>query len=896
MRISLISSGVILTLVLSGCVGKSNLQYVDPMIGTRVWQDDVAVAGHESPSGFTFPGVTVPFGMTEWTPHTLERRAPIHKNTNRVPYWYDHPYISGFIGTHYPSGAVMYDYGAVELMPLTGSLRYRLEERASSYSHDSEVSSPDCYSVYLDDYDVKVEMTALHSTSVMRFTFPQSDSSKVIVDAMPVPFTAGVPSEIIIDPEKSEIRGKSAMSARGYRQSGYFVVKFDRKFDDFGTFNLNTTYPEVIEEKYLFTTDEQGRRVNGLTAVYTQKSPVYGDLKQTRIDPVIDFNWDWYKPGDDFEFTDFQSCWTGILVPPVTGEYIMGLQSDDGSRLYIDGNLVVDNWESRDFTYEPRQSGIYLEAGREYDIRVEHFQGQGGAKMKLSWIIPDKMSVEEVLRGNAYLSNSSKTGAFVNFKTAKGETVEAVVGTSFISMEQAEANILAEIGNKGFDAVRKENARTWEKELSRIDIESESEADKTVFYTAMYHSMLLPRSIAEHGRYRSPFDGKVYEGESFTDYSLWDTFRAVHPLLVLLKPDLSARLITGLLNAYDEGGWIPKWPNPGYTNCMQGTHGDSVIADAYVKGVTDFDTDKAKAAMLKNAYQKGDYMYWGRLGIMEYIKHGYVPIDFCLESAARTLEFSYDDYCIAQFLDAKGDHSEAAELRRRSDNFKNLLDPETGLVRGRKMDGSWADPNDYGISIWCGYSPQGVLNYKKNYTLFVPHNVPALTDFLGGKDSLSILLDDLFDNNIYYVGDEFVMHAPYMYNACGKPWKTQERVRTITEKYYLPEPNGLPGNDDCGQLSAWYIFSALGFYPMCPGSDEYEIGSPLFSKAVINLENGKKIVIEAENQSEENIYIQRIELNGKPYHSAFIRHRDLADGAHLTFVMGNKPAYDWFKQ
>lgn len=881
--------------VISSCSAQSELDYVDPLVGTMAWQSEVAVAGHEAPSGFTFPGVTVPFGMTEWTPHTLESRNPIHKNTNRVPYWHDHSLISGFIGTHYPSGAVMYDYGAVELMPQTGDLKYRLEDRASAYSHEKEQASPDYYKVRLEDYGVDVEITASHTSSVMKFTFPESDSARILVDAMPTPFTAGVPSELIIDPEKSEIRGKSAMSARGYRESGYFVVKFDKKFESYGTFNLNATYPEVIEEKYLFT-EKDGKRVNGLSAVYTQESPVYGHLEHHRIDPAIDFNWDWYKPGDDFEFSDFQSLWTGTLVPPVSGDYVLGLQSDDGSRLYLDGLLVVDNWDSRDFTFEPKQSTVCLEAGREYDIRVEHFQGGGGAKMKLSWIIPADESVAEVLAGNGRISGSSKMGAYVNFRTCEGEVIQAKVGTSFICMEQAEKNLDSEIGDMSFKEVRKRNAGLWENELSRIELPGASEDDKTVFYTALYHSMLLPRSITEAGDvYRSPFNAEVCSGRSYTDYSLWDTFRAVHPLFVLLKPEFSGELVSGLLNAYDEGGWIPKWPNPGYTNCMMGTHGDAVIADAYIKGVDNFDLEKAKEAMLKNAYQKGDYMYWGRLGIKPYDSLGYVPIDFCLESAARTMEFAYDDYCISQFLFKKGDDAEAELLRQRSMNFKNLLDHETKLIRGRKTDGSWAHPEDYNISIWCGYTPQGVSNYKKNYTLFVPHDVPELVDFLGGNEALSSLLDDLFGNGIYYVGDEFSMHAPYMYNCCGMPWKTQRQVREIVGKYYLPQPGGLPGNDDCGQLSAWYLFSSLGFYPMCPGSDEYQIGSPAFPEAIIKLENGGKLHIKADNWSEDNVYVQSFKLNGKPWHSSVLHHGDICNGALLEFDMGPEPQTMWFE-
>ena len=888
---------LIITIII-GCISCNSretdlVQYVNPLIGTQIWQSDVAIAGHEDPSGFTFPGVTVPFGMTEWTAHTIESREMVTHNTNRVPYWYNHQYITGLMGTHYPSGAVMYDYGAIELMPVVGKLLYRSEERASSFSHDNEIAKPDYYNVVLDDYNVKTEVSALHSSSIMNFTFPASDSSFVVVDAYPTPFTAGVPAFITIDPDKRELSGRSVMSARGYRESGYFVIRFDKNFDGYGTFNLSQTYPEVIESKYLFTENE-GKRVNGLTGVYTQNSPVYGKLRQSRVDSVIDFNWDWYKPADDFEFNDYQATWSGKLIPPASGEYTMGLHSDDGASLYIDNKLVINNRTSRDFSIYPIRASITLEAGKEYDIRVEYFQISGGSKIRLSWIIPDERAQKEVHWGNKELFSSTKMGAFINFRTKEGEIVSASIGTSFISVEQARENLEREIASKNISEVRRENAAQWKKELSLIELPEASEEDKTVFYTAMYHSMLVPRNLTENGRYRSPFDGKVYDGESYTDYSLWDTFRATHPLYVLLKPEFSGRLITGLLNAYDEGGWMPKWPNSGYTNCMMGTHGDAVIADAYIKGVTNFDVEKAKQAMLKNAYEKGNYMAWGRLGIMYYIKNGYVPINLFPESVARTMEFAYDDYCIAQFLDKKGDKEESQELYHRGNFFKNVLDPETKLVRGRNEDGSWANPDDYAISIWSGYNKHGVDSYRMNYTLFAPQNVPAIMEFLGGADSLAVLLERLFEEDRYYVGDEFVMHAPYMYNICKKPWLTQKRVSDIVRTYYLPIPSGLPGNDDCGQLSSWYLFSAMGFYPMCPGSDEYQIGTPAMKEIIINLENGKKFRVTTENFSKENIYIQSLTLNGKPYKSSMIKHHDIMSGGELKFTLGATPNKDWF--
>lgn len=871
----------------TACGGVPPESYVDPLIGTDTWQGDIAIAGHEEASGFTFPGVTEPFGMTEWTAHTQPDKAPgtLH---HRVPYWYGHRYITGFLGTHYPSGAVMFDYGAVELMPLTGALKVRPEQRSSSFRHETEQARPSLYEVRLDDYGIDVRMAASKAAAVLDFTYPACDSAWVVVDAMPSLFTAGAPAFVEVSPSRREISGRSALTARGSRETGYFVVRFDREFEEWGTFNQNSDHPEVIEQKYLFT-EQAGRQINGLRGVYTHRSPWLGDVRSERVDPVVDFDWDWYRPADDIDVRDYRVTWTGKLCPPETGRYLLGLQSDDGARLWIDGKRVIDDWEPHEFRLRPTQREVVLEANRMYDIRVEYYQQAWSSRIKLSWVMPGDTACKLLLRGNRRLECSTKCGAYVRFATAAGETVRARVGTSFIGVEQARANLDREIGTADVEAVARRTAAGWNGLLSAIELPGASAERKKVFYTALYHAFLVPRSLSEDGRYRSPFDGKVHAGESFTDYSLWDTFRALHPLLVLLRPDLSAELITGLLNGYDEGGWIPKWPNPGYTNCMMGTHGDAVIADAYVKGVRGFDADKAARAMLKNANVKGDHIAWGRLGIEDYNRLGYVPVDHYRESVARTMEFAYDDWCLARFFEAKGDTLKMHEYDGRSRRFRNVLDPQTRLVRARRSDGTWADPSDYQISVWSGFTPEGALNYRKNYTLFAPHDIRTLIDFLGGDDEMEAFLDDLFDNGIYYVGDEFSMHAPYLYNLCGKPWKTQRRIYDIVNAYYLPSPSGLPGNDDCGQLSAWYLFGAMGFYPMCPGSTEYQLGVPSLPEVVLHLPGGKRFRIVTVNYGPGRCYVQSAMLNGKPLRRPVIDHADLLRGGELRFVVGDKP-------
>ena len=478
----------------------------------------------------------------------------------------------------------------------------------------------------------------------------------------------------------------------------------------------------------------------------------------------------------------------------------------------------------------------------------------------------------------------------------EGGKVTAKVGISSVDEDGARRNVEAEMPGWDFDAVARQATDTWNKALGVIDVETDDDDSRTVFYTALYHSMLQPSISSDvDGRYRTMAQ-TIEQDTAYTNYtvfSLWDTFRSLHPLLVLLEPDRVNAMIEALLNSYDEGGWIPKWPSPGYSNIMHGTHGDAVIADAYVKGLRNYDERKALEAMMKNATTKGTGHYVARVGILDFIRLGYVPTDKYGESAIRTLEFSYDDFCIAQMARAMGDGELYGRMMVRAMNYINILDPETRMVRGRNSDGQWRDAKDPSISGWAQGSDRDRETYFRNITLFVPHDVQGLANFMGGNKALEEYLDYFFDNDFYYVGDEYSMHSPYLYNFIGKAWKTQRTIRRLLDYNFTNDSWGLPGNDDCGQMSSWYVMGAMGFYPVCPGIPAYQIGSPVVDRLELSLANGKTFTLIAENNSPENVYIQSAELNGQPYTKCWISHDDIMDGGTLVLRMGSRPNRKW---
>jgi predicted alpha-1,2-mannosidase len=488
-------------------------------------------------------------------------------------------------------------------------------------------------------------------------------------------------------------------------------------------------------------------------------------------------------------------------------------------------------------------------------------------------------------------------GAYVTFPAGSRE-VMARIGTSLISLEQAGSNLRTEVPGWDLEALKNSTRQAWNEQLSRIKVQGQDGDMLVIFYTAMYHAHLYPRIFSEYGSYYSAFDDQVHEGVSYNDYSLWDTFRAEHPLLIFTATERVADMVTSLLQSYREGGWLPKWPNPTYSGIMIGSHADPMIADAWVKGIRDFDLDLAYEATRHNALDPPDgdrEKRWGdrdpwtsvesRGGLSWYLELGYIPVDKTAEAVSRTLEFAYDDFCVAQLAKAAGADEDYELLMAHSKNYKNLY--HDGFMRGRNEDGSWSKG---------GYT-EGL---KWHYLFMAPQDLPGLIELLGGTREVEKRLDTIFLPLIrlarYNHANEPSHHYPYLYNYVGTPWKTQREVAHALDTYYWNRPFGIYGNEDCGQMSAWYIFGSLGFYPVTPGTDVYAIGSPRWERAEIKISNPypeTTFTIIAKNQSSKNIYIQSATLNGKTLNTPFIRHHQIISGGELVFEMGPRPNRDW---
>jgi len=715
------------------------VEWVNTLMGTD--------SKYELSNGNTYPAVGVPWGMNFWTPQT---------NTmgNGWQYQYSANKIRGFKQTHQPS-PWMNDYGQFSIMPVTGRLKFRQDERASWFSHKAEIAKPYYYSVYLADHDVTTELTTTERAAHFQFTFPQTDSAFVVIDA----FDKG--SYIKIIPEERKVIGYSTRNSGGVTPDfkNYFVIQFQKEFETFYTWH----------------------------------------------DSVLQ---------------------------------------------------------------------------------------KGGKELQ-----------------------QPHTGAVIHFKTAKGEKVNAKVASSFISFEQAELNLTRELANQNFEATKTAAKQKWNEVLSKVLVEGGSVDQVKTFYSCLYRMVQFPQKLYEVNKegkavHYSPYNGKTLPGYLFGGTGFWDTFRALYPFLNLVYPSINKEMQEGLANAYKEGGFLPEWSAPGFRNVMIGNNSASVVADAYLKGLRGYDINTLYDALQHGANNEGPLTAVGRKGVAYYNKLGYVPYDVKInENAARTLEYAYDDFTIYQL--AKALQRPAAEIelyKKRAQNYRHLFDPETKLMRGKNEDGTFQKP--FNPLKWGDAFTEG---NSWHYTWSVFHDIEGLKQLMGGNEMFVKMLDSVFtmpplyDESYYgqviheiremqimnmgqYAhGNQPIQHMLYLYNYAGQPWKTQYWVREVMNKLYSPAPDGYCGDEDNGQTSAWYVFSAMGFYPVCPGTDQYVLGTPLFKKITVKLENGKQLVIAAPEASLENKYVQQVLWNGATETKNWVSHSNLLQGGTLQFTLGQNP-------
>ncbi|WP_142189957.1 GH92 family glycosyl hydrolase [Arenibacter algicola] len=736
MKNSILSLLFLCTWILSG---QEPVDYVNPLVGTD--------SKPSMSNGNTYPAIAMPWGMNFWTPQT-------GKMGDGWAYTYAADKLRGFKQTHQPS-PWMNDYGQFAIMPLTGKLRFTEDDRASWYSHKSEIVKPHYYSVYLADHDITTEITPTERAAMFRFTFPENENSHVVLDAL------DKGSYVKIIPSERKIIGYTTKNSGGVPENfkNYFVMVFDKDFESTKTF-----------------------------------------------------------------------------------------------------------------------SGEQLLEGME--IETDH------------------------------------AGAIVSFKTKRGEVVIAKVASSFIGYDQAELN-LKELGTDDFDTIKQNGRKAWNKELGRIKVEGGSVDQFRTFYSCLYRSLLFPRKFFEYDAngkvvHYSPYNGKVLPGYMFTDTGFWDTFRALFPFLNLMYPELNSQIQEGLANAYREGGWLPEWGSPGLRNVMVGNNSASVVADAYLKNENNQNYDIATLyeALIHGANNAGPLTAVGRAGVDYYNKLGYVPYDVDInENAARTLEYAYDDFTIYQLAKALNKPKKEINLyKKRSLNYKNLFDPETKLMRGKNKNGEFMAP--FNPFKWGDAFTEG---NSWHYTWSVFHDIQGLANLMGGNEAFASKLDEVFSlppvfDESYYGfviheiremqvanmgqyahGNQPIQHMPYLYNFAGQPWKTQYWVRETMDRMYTPAPDGYCGDEDNGQTSAWYVFSAMGFYPVCPGTDQYVLGAPLFQKTTLRLQNGKEISINAPKNSDTHKYVDELTLNGKTYSKNWLSHKELMQGAVLDFEMSDTP-------
>ena len=725
------------------------VDYVDPLIGTAPSTTFSALKHGEGKenNAQVVPFVTAPFAMTNWTPET--------KSTEKkcvAPYYYKDSIITGFRGSHWLSGSCTQDYGSFTLMPVSGPTEYVNNKRWSSYSHNTEKSTPYLYEVLLKDYNIQVGMTATNRSGLFKIEYRTSEDAHLIV----VPNSDEGEGFVKILPETHEIVGYNPAHRiyQGWGESagfkGFFVIKVYAPIKEYGVFSNESLNPN----------EKQLKNKNGL-------------------------------------------------------------------------------------------------------------------------------------------------GAYVTLQPTSKKPIYVSVGTSFTSIEQARANLDAETVNLDFDAAVDNLKIKWEALLSSVNLEGSNEEDKTQFYTALYHSYLQPRTFNDvDGSYPSFSGGQeimtLQSGGYYGDFSMWDTYRASHPLFNLLTPSKSQDMVQSLLLKAEQGGWLPIFPCwNSYTSAMIGDHVIATIADAYTKDIFKLNQEQY-AYLLKNAFeQPHDFEEYksgkGRRALDTYLKYGFVPLEDKVEESfhqneqvSRTLEYAFDDFALSQVAYKMGDTLNYELLKKRAFNYKNVYSQKDRAVRGRYANGTFIEEYDK-------FSRQSFITEGTpyQYTWYVPQDVLGLANLMGGREAFNANLDEFYKKDQYWHGNEPGHQIPFLYNFSGQPWKTQRWVDEILSTEYDSSIGGLSGNDDAGQMSAWYVWASIGFYPVAPSVPQYVISGPHFDKVTLKFENGKRMVINAPGASQGKKYIQGIKLNGKPYHKTYIDHFELVKGGVMDFEMSNEPNKSW---
>ena len=809
------------------------LNAINTMVGTA--QANTKTAGKfgkgSEEHGQTLPAVLVPNGQNFWTPQTQDTEKKCI-----APYYYKDTELQGFRNSHWIVGGCTQDYGSFTIATLGGKLRLQPEERATRFSHEDEVSHPHYYAVHLRDEHLKTEMTALSHSAIFRIT-PDQDEEV----------------HIVINPNSDEGEG----------------------------------YIEIDTLHHI----------------------IYG------YNPVHRIYQGWGEPAG----------FSGHFVLDYSGELNFDVPSSDISNpRYGETPCGFDDF------------GVFSKEEK----------------------TPQGLSAK-----------GSRSGAWLTFKGKAGKPIEIRAASSFTSKKNACDNLVGETaGGFDFDDFILNAETIWCDRLHAIDVESKDVAKVNQFYGALYRASFLPHEMSDvYGSYPTFSTGKVEILDSsdssalddsadiadvlyvdtacvdsistiptiYGDFSMWDIYRAELPLYNIITPTLSGDMMQSLVNMYKEGGWMPIFPCwNSYTAAMIGDHSGVALADAYVKGIRSFDAKTAYEGMRKNAFESPktfeEYKNgMGRRALNSYLKYGYIPMEDSVKEAfhtneqtSRTLEYAFDDFAVAQLAKALAEScsveakdgpytrqslmTDYAELMRRSENWRNVINPKTGWADGRHQNGKWEGNTD--LVHRKSYITEGATCH---YTWYVPQNIQGLFNVINKSvdksakclnrnvqgisqsDTMSAVvsrLDKMFDEGLYWHGNEPCHQVAYLYDAAGAPWKTQQRIHHILNTEYNDTPGGLSGNDDAGQMSAWYVFSAIGFYPVCPSTPYYYIGTPSFDKVTFNLENGKKFEIQAHGVGDKAFYIQKTLLNGKPMSGYQLSHDDILKGGNLEFWMGERPA------